>query len=205
MCRFSLRNEPSSIIDMMAMPLNDTLLSCVSPNVTNVWSTDDDYFYSTMSLISRGSSLPVSLSFPFMFKKLPAVKSISPCIGSSEGGTLVRVTGDGPGIWLNSSLLTCYFGEEKGEAKWIVPLVVDCITPAYQNISETMIFVSDNGVDLTESEATFSFHPDPLVTSMEPCFGLALNDTIVTLIGNGFSGREAPVCIFLEKHGRNLF
>jgi hypothetical protein len=198
MCRFSLINESPIVIDTAVVPLNDTLLSCVTPNVTNASPNDDDHIYTTMSLISRGMSLPVSFSFPFMFKKIPAVKSLIPSLGK---GTLVRVTGDGPGIWLNSSLLTCAFGEEEGEARWVAPLVVDGIAPAPYHVS-TIVTVSENGIDTSDSTEVFSFHPDPVVTSVEPSFGLSLNDTIVTLLGNGFSGRDAPMCGFVVRNDK---
>ena len=194
MCRFVITNEPSLVIDTAAMPLNGTLLSCVTPNVTNIRSNDDDHIYAAVSLVSRGLSLPLSLTFPFMFKKLPAVKSSHPTIG--KAGTLVRVTGDSSGIWLNSSLLACVFGQEKTKAIWIAPSVVDCIAPVSHNVS-TIVTVTDNGGDTSESNSMFSFYPDPVVTSVEPRFGLSLDEVVVTLFGNGFSSRDVPACGFV--------
>lgn len=200
LCRFFTSNESSSSIDVLAEPLTGNTFSCVSPNVTNIWRVDDQ-LHASVTLITRELGSSFGLPFPFTFKLLPTVKLISPMVGSIAGGTLVRVTSDA-GIWLNSTLLTCFFGHEEGRAIWISSLVVDCISPeGYSKSSEVLLTVSDNGVDRSESQSTFSFHPDPVVTSVEPLFGIAPMDNIITFLGFGFSLQDVPMCIFHEVNG----
>ncbi|KAL7555309.1 hypothetical protein ACHAWF_019001 [Thalassiosira exigua] len=216
-CRFLLKDSGTvvtltghhpvpSTIDVVAILQKDNLLSCTTPNVTSVWPADDDHMYAEVSVISPSdgedheSSLPLSSSFMFLFKALPAIGSISPRVGQTNGGTTVRVTGRGPGSWLNSTLLTCYFGAEKAKAVWIGPLFVDCISPGPRNVSEVVVTVSDNKLDFAKSEATFSFRSVPYVTSLESHFGLASHRNAVTLIGTGFSRLDKPMCRFRPEH-----
>lgn len=83
-----------------------------------------DYELATVNLVSRESNLPVSSSSLFFFKSVPRIKSITSKVGRIEGGTLVGVDGQGRGVWLNSTLLACYFGDIRSRARLISPTSV---------------------------------------------------------------------------------
>ena len=183
--------------------------TCVSPNVTSVLSTDD-HIHATVSLISSDLGLPVSTSFPFMFKQVPSVQSISPNIGSINGGTSVKVVGKGPGMWANSSdMLSCYFGREEIKAVYISSLEVNCVSPpGYYEVNVT---VSDNNVDLSESKEIFSFQEDsavitmeqvshlPSIAILEPQFGVAEETVNVTVLGSNLAEEKFTNLLYTAR------
>lgn len=124
-CTFSTL-EPI-IFQSIASKWNDKTWSCITPNMTSVFPATS-YNYAKVGLsYTSDTGLPLSNLSPFFFKSSPSVKSIFPRSGPISGGTIVRVDGT-DGVWLNSTLLSCFFGNLRVSAAWISPTMVRVYT-----------------------------------------------------------------------------
>ena len=189
-CRFNLNNDAS--IDVVATKLSDTRHSCITPNVID-WSIDDYPIYATLSLVSEESHT----SIPFMFKTTPVIESIIPNVGSFNGNTLVRVRSSSS-MWINSTLLTCLFGEQEVRAVFISAKTVDCFSPPGNGT--VAVRVSDNNnINLPESnQIYYTFHDEPYVSLVTPDVGLASDNNVIKLIGSGFADRMESYCMLQD-------
>jgi len=185
-CRFNLNNDTS--IDVVAIHLSNTRYSCVTPEMSD-WSTDDHPIYATLSLVSEESHT----SIPFMFKTTPIIESINPSIGSVNGNTLVRVRSSSS-MWVNSTLLTCLFGEQEVRAIFVSANTVDCVSPLGRGTA-TVKVSDNNNINLPESNQIYYFHDEPYVSSVMPDFGLVSVNNVITFIGSGYSDRMESSCM----------
>lgn len=203
-CRFTLRSYPSSTQDVPATCIHATMCSCTSPAMGKDYASPM-FELAEVHLVSMKTTLPISTTSTYFFKPMPAIKAVSPSVGSIEGGTVVRVVSDASGAWFNYSTLACYFEDDKGKATWISATAIDCISPASRNWQDAVtVSVSDNGVDWAESESTFHFAGDPIVTDVSPNHIFASDKSTLFLTGNGYLDEDEPLCLFRDENDYHL-
>jgi hypothetical protein len=134
---------------------------------------------------------------PFLFRPRVRLNFLSPAFGSASGNTPVRVTGAN---FVDSDALTCRFAtlesgktEEEAEdgeyamkivrARYLSPSEIQCVSPAMVLPGEALVYVSNNGVDVSEEALPFHFAHSPSITSVEPASCLSEGGCMVTIRG----------------------
>ncbi|EKX41897.1 hypothetical protein GUITHDRAFT_141645 [Guillardia theta CCMP2712] len=143
-----------------------SVIRCISPKVLVPGLVN-------ISLIDQDTELElVAGAVPYLYFASPYVRSISPCIGSRSGGTLVHIAGTG--FLLKG--VSCRFGNatvDGDRARAITSTLVECVSPAAGEIGMSMVEVSFNGVDYTTDEISFMYKEDLTIHKIMPTQGRA--------------------------------
>eukprot|EP01082_Thalassiosira_pseudonana_P015648 g14586.t1 g14586 contig9:2207264-2209303(+) len=120
-------------------------------------------------------------------------------------------TQDVPATCINATMCSCTspaMGKDYAspmKATWISATAIDCISPASRNWQDAVtVSVSDNGVDWAESESTFHFAGDPIVTDVSPNHIFASDKSTLFLTGNGYLDEDEPLCLFRDENDYHL-
>ena len=178
---------PATVVD------EEGLLACQSPS-----SSVGVGHPTVLSLVFNGNETSLTGTLFYYYSSL-SIRSISPAFGSSNGGELIEVTGQG---FLNVELLGCTFGSAVSPAvTWVSATKILCETPPAWKTSKyltsslessVVLAVTLNGVDFSTSEKAFLFVPNPSVSFI---FHRAVEGNDVFIINGNFLER-ATACRF---------
>lgn len=170
-----------------AVFLNVTKISCISPPLSQL-SREGDVLRYAVHVSTNGKDFSLSAS-DFWYETAPMITSVLPTNGPFDGGTSIRVFGNG---FLGAQDLHCIFGDISSNARFINSNMIMCRTPDMRNrtnsehtsnMSTSLLSVSirvgQNGIRSAKSDVAFNYVLRPLVTSLKPKFGFVGSPTVV--------------------------
>lgn len=119
----------------------------------------------------------------FTYTEAPAVFSATPDSGSASGGTVVFVEGIN---FVDSSDLSCHFGNVSVSGRWISAQVVQCMTPvglASTTVPLTISFAEDQP---KIGDVDFFYFLQPTIQGISPMHGSIHGGTTLSILGAGF-------------------
>jgi hypothetical protein len=179
-----------------AVVVNDTLAQCLSPTVASSQPVDfvvsvslsfGGLVISSLVSASNGSVLePLSESTRFTLAVPAKVSSISPLVGSVDGGTAISVVGLG---FKEGSAYSCVFafGAELvwSPAVFTTASTLVCISPLSRAVGSVTISISENGA-LGATNFQFYYVQPLVVESVFPTSCLLSGGNIVSVTGSKF-------------------
>ncbi len=144
------------------------------------------------------------LSFRFRGPR-PVVFGIDPETGSTEGGTMVTITGEA--FSAASIPYTVMFDETPAyNVKLVSETEITCSAPVFKAIGPVEVRVG-NSNGMSDDFGTFTYYAPPsTLRSIEPEVGYAEETTPVTITGSGFVNFEAgePTVLFGDEEALNV-
>lgn len=119
----------------------------------------------------------------FTYTGTPAVFSAAPDSGSANGGSVVVIEGTN---FVDSSDLSCHFGDSSVSGRWISSQVVQCVAPV--GVANTTVPLS---VSFVEGQTKiggidFLFFLQPSIQALSPSHGSTYGGTTLSIFGEGF-------------------
>lgn len=165
--------------------MSEELLQCNSPpipdnNVVFVEITTDGHDFTSSGI-----------TFSFHRTK---VLGFFPSLGSTSGGTLVSIFGEG---FYFSSDFVVRFGQRNVQVKFKSSSVLQCFTPEYFQTGEVQIAVASDGISFDGSpNGVFTYISPISLAFVEPTWSFEGDGTIVILYGGNFTTHTELVCSF---------
>ena len=128
----------------------------------------------------------------FRYEESIDVSKVSPTRGAICGGTVVTILGNN---FLESKHLKCKFGNEIVRASFVSENMITCVTPGHA-VGEVSIFVSNNNHNYVDSNFTFIFSSNVIVSKVSPAFGSTNGGTTVEVSGENFLDTGNLKCKF---------
>ena len=146
----------------------------------------------------------------FAYFSLPVVTSVTPLLGSSRGGTMLRILGNNFGSNREEvkSRLKCRFGSEyMSEVTYVSREEIQCYTPkgTPTQIIEVDVIVMLNKSSYATFATTFVYHEDAIIASVYPNEGSLSGGNVVTIKGQNFIGSDALLCRFGNENVKAVF
>ena len=122
----------------------------------------------------------------FLYAGASHVANISPKFGPSSGGTLLAIRGEGF-VVNNSQGALCSFGGVLTEARVTSSSLARCRTPSSMSNGPVRVKVTfDEGMHFIDSDSTFTYVIQPVITSVVPSYVSARESTTVRVYGEHF-------------------
>jgi hypothetical protein len=136
-----------------------------------------------VTVASAGGTSTASAADRFTYVGVPTVTSVSPASGTATGGTTVTLTGTN-----FSGATAVSFGLTAAISFTInSPTSITATSPAGTGTVDIRV-TATGGTSTTTAADHYSYIGPPVVTSISPSAGAATGGTVVTIVGNGFSG-----------------
>ena len=184
---FDTHDDPSatsSRVESVATWISSSSLTCVSPShrpsTMRVAVTSNGQQYTTDELY-------------FEYHSRIGITSLSPSRGSLHGGTEVFLSGSG---FINSTRLSCRFGETITLATYVNETLTMCSAPAVPSEHSAFVQVSNNGIDFSSTGKAFQFLKEVVVTGLSPRSGPSVGGTKILFSGSNFQDNESLKCHF---------
>lgn len=199
---FDLSTDPSSSwfchfgsLVVPASYISSTVILCTSPML-----------FPTSGDCQGPSEVKVNISFnlvdisssgiTFVFDPLPQLSMVSPLRGSTEGGTLLNITGSN---FVNSSHLSCFVNGSAVLATYISDTAIACLTPPSNASGPQSLALSTNMQDLNTVLGQFTYIPPSVVSSISPSQGQPNVSVSVTLQGSDFFHSNEIACLVSQN------
>ncbi|EED88737.1 predicted protein [Thalassiosira pseudonana CCMP1335] len=156
-------------------------LQCLSPPIESSSPTKSVL----VTLGIDGLRDVATLGRRFTYFKAPSVSSLQPSFGFWEGGETILVRGN---HFRNNLDLGCMFGDfESPKVGWVSSTEIFCTSPLPKNgvlsTSSVNVRVTNNGVDFTDAEITYSYIHRPHVSMVHPASVDWDESSILTITG----------------------
>ncbi|MAB80752.1 MAG: hypothetical protein CMJ89_15495, partial [Planctomycetes bacterium] len=180
---FLLFNAGSNLVTFDGAPatsvslIDDTTITCLSPPGAG----------GTTAAIGVSNANGEALFLnAFTYDDGPTITSILPASGTTEGGTSVLVFGRGFQNASSGPLSVTFGGLPATNIQILADTAILCDTPT-SNPGPVDVVVS-NDIGQAVFPAAFTYiAPAPTLDSISPASGTSLGDTLITLMGSGFS------------------
>eukprot|EP00644_Phytophthora_capsici_P005983 jgi/Phyca11/97558/e_gw1.2.453.1 len=139
-------------------------------------------------------SIPIT-TFPFRYHREVELSKLTPPIGSIAGGTIVTLVG---AYFQDSRNLSCVLnGVAFTPAHFITDTMISCTIPPFvSGPREIGVFVSLNGLEVSDTSLSFKYEEEPSVFSIFPVGGPVTGFTTVSVKGAYFFSTTRSVCSF---------
>ncbi|KAG1687340.1 hypothetical protein DVH05_005213 [Phytophthora capsici] len=139
-------------------------------------------------------SIPIT-TFPFRYHREVELSKLTPPIGSIAGGTIVTLVG---AYFQDSRNLSCVLnGVAFTPAHFITDTMISCTIPPFvSGPREIGVFVSLNGLEVSDTSLSFKYEEEPSVFSIFPVGGPVTGFTTVSVKGAYFFSTSRSVCSF---------
>ncbi|WP_425565424.1 IPT/TIG domain-containing protein, partial [Pedococcus aerophilus] len=111
------------------------------------------------------------------------VTSISPSTGSTQGGTLVSITGSG----FTGSTSVTFAGVAGTSLTVVSDTSLKAVTPAHASGTVDVQVVTPTGKSATSASSKYTFVAPPTISKVAPTSGPLSGGTTVTITGTGFT------------------
>ena len=167
-----------------AVEVSSSMILCESPAhpegavVMEVSVSDKGQLFTTSGLL-------------FEYGEPLRLRGVEPNEGPLEGGNVVSIQTDSLD---GRRRLGCKFGTVGPvSARKSSENIMQCMSPS-QEVGQTQLEVTDNGIDFTDSGHSFLYWPNTDVISVKPASGPVNGGTVVTITGSGI--RDTVQCRF---------
>ena len=184
--RFQSSDVTQTAAIVEAVAVTKSILMCETPALSP----------GTASLsLSVDAANFLALGHDFTFYSPIFIGSFKPSSGSSDGGTVIVVSGSN---FDASGIVYCRFGSTVVKGTVLNASAASCISPSLPGGKTVALEMSTNGVDFSSSKdfPGFSFVAAPTVRSVIPQSGVASGGTKILLHGSGFRSEDLFVCKF---------
>ncbi len=131
-----------------------------------------------------GSLLATTTTFSGLGAQPPVVSGATPANGTTFGGTLVTISGNG---FTGASSVT--FGGTAATSLSVIDAnTITAVTPAHAAGAVSVVVTTAGGTNAANSLFTFVTPPAPTVTGVSPASGVNLGGSSVTITGTDFLG-----------------
>jgi len=137
--------------------------------------------------------------YRFQYFKVPKYFSISPSIGSVDGGTRVVISG---ADFVATPTAQCKFGTNLVRASFVTSTAYNCIVPAVTQAGGVLVYITVNGQDYLPDSYQYSYALLPQVQSVHPNLLPLTNSSVlyssfsVTVRGVNFRSSPNLSCKF---------
>jgi hypothetical protein len=131
---------------------------------------------------------------------------VQPQIGSTQGGTIVTLTGVGFGS--DESLVSISFNSKEATILSVTPSQITFSTPAGTNnvtvnvsvnqVTSTFFYSYSEGIQLIT--LSYIIAVTPIVTEISPLIGTVIGRTTITILGSEFSASIADISVQLGDY-----
>lgn len=119
---------------------------------------------------------------------------LTPLNGVVAGGTLVNIFGETFDL---DRTYSCLFGNQRIAAEYVNQTHLGCRTPAVLVAGRVAVKISDNGVNFSAYNLSFTYEDPVFVTKIYPFSGDLEGGALVNIIGGSFvAGRKSSYCRF---------
>jgi hypothetical protein len=130
------------------------------------------------------------------------VVRVAPVLGPLDGGTLVRVHGEG---FVQGVGLMCRFGDLAVDtpvaARWLSSTLLECRSRGRITAGNVSLEVSSNTQDFSSSGVLFEYLGNPVVGLLRPAQGPIGGGTLVEVQGGPFWARVASLGMLYCQFG----
>ena len=132
--------------------------------------------------LTSGGKQTIALNFTYL---APTISSLQPTVGSTDGGSLVTISGSSFGssgsVWVGGSPCT----QSTGACQYSDYLIVCAVAAGQGTGYSTTISVSGQSVTTTAPALQFSYSP-PSISSLSPAVGATSGGDSLTVFGSNF-------------------
>ncbi|GMF36546.1 unnamed protein product [Phytophthora fragariaefolia] len=160
-------------------------------NITYTSGLAEFFRVANVSVIPRS---PIA-TFPYRYYREVVLTSLTPSVGAVSGGTTVTLSGM---YFQDGHNLSCVInGAVFVRAHFITDTMISCTMPPLVSGSRSIgIFVSFNGLEISEASLDFTYVEVPSVISIFPAGGPINGETMVSVLGAHFVQTPKSVCRF---------
>lgn len=177
-CMFGSQTVPARWV-------SPTKLRCVTPEASKAELV-------TFTISVQGVE-GVSGAITFLYHTQPKLLSITPDVGSTDGGTPVSLIGDDFVFVIG---LHARFGSTDVPIVFVNSTLLRCITAA-SSAQRVDVGLAINGISIADQRSIpYTFGSNPHVTSIEPSRGSIAGGTTIYIIGYGFDHTKSLACKF---------
>ncbi|KAE9224791.1 hypothetical protein PF005_g5786 [Phytophthora fragariae] len=150
-----------------------------------------------MKDVSRPPASPIA-TFPYRYYREVVLTSLTPSIGAVTGGTVVTLSGL---YFQDGHNLSCVVnGATFVPAQFITDTMISCTMPPLVSGPRAIgVFVSFNGLEISEASLAFTYVEEPSVVSIFPTGGPVTGTTVVSVAGAHFVSTSKSVCRFGDR------
>lgn len=128
------------------------------------------------------------------------LRSIEPTVGSTEGGTLLRVHGVG---FDTAGNVSCVVNGSIVQTLVETARSLTCTAPMAVEAGEVKVELTINGEEMSSSTASFRYHWPVEVTSVYPISAPESGGSRLLVTGSGFTDTGTLACVFVLSPGRH--
>ena len=173
-----------------AKRISSTSLQCVVPSAPDFMTSSGTMHHVSVEITFDGIDF-TNDGFSFAYYRDPEIQSITPSVGSEQGGTVVMIEGNGFPRNCGSTGILCKFGDVHvvDAAQWSSPHLLRCIAPAHLPGQVDLSLSFNGGVDYTLAPlgSSFQYETAARITSIHPSTGSVYGGTIIQMTGMNFN------------------
>ena len=186
-CYFGRFNKTKST----AKWLSSTSVQCQTPAVATAGDVFVQVSINGLQMPGNDDGRGNTASFTFMGEL--RFSSITPTFGTSEGNTIVSISGTN---FYHNGEFHCLFDMQKSQATYVNDSLITCVAPPSGGIGSVTLRVAINGVVASNSTATFLYVTVPAVSRVEPSWSPTNGGTRITVHGSAFVDSPMLACLF---------
>jgi len=151
--------------------------------------------YATLEISLNGDSY-TSDGITFQFLEIPKLSAISPHLGPIEGGILITISGTGFSSLDLPMKLKFAEGQIVTMSSASSDAAVGTLPVATNPITESALLINVDGLEWLTLDTTFTFYPEPTVTTSTPSSASIQGGTQVIISGTNFVTSGYEKCRF---------
>lgn len=176
--------------------VDPTIVRCNVPRAT----IQDGGSSVAVRIANNGVDFTNSLGVFFEYVPSFGLRSVEPTVGSTDGGTLLRVHGIG---FDTAENVSCVVNGSVVQTLVETARSLTCIAPLAVEAGEVKVELTVNGVDMSSSTAIFRYHWPVEVASVYPISAPESGGSRLLVTGSGFTDTDTLACVFVLSPGRH--
>ena len=183
MCQFKADDGKTFL--QSALWISTNAVQCLSPAVEHEQS-------SSISITTNSQDFVYNDKLSFTYHKQLSIAALNPRYLLARGGTDITIEGEG---FIDTSTLTCKFGDEQAPGELIGSTTVRCALPAMSHlmtgddeVKALEVQVSNNGVQFSETDQKIYLYQEPFDLAVNPTMGYVGGATVVEVALTGRKG-----------------
>ncbi len=186
-CRFGEKVGEAEYVD-------SALVLCRAP-ATEPTTQNGGRTSVSISIANNGFDFATSENLDAMFEYVPSFEllSIEPMGGPTTGGTILRVDGVG---FSTAGTINCVVDGLVVETIAESAEILACVTPPTADAGLVDVRLTNNGVEMSSTSASFHYHSPIGVATVYPTFVPESGGSRLLVTGSGFLDMGALACVF---------
>lgn len=169
--------------------ISPTMVECRVPAA----ATQERGSQAAVRIANNGVDFTDSLGILYEYVPQLDILRIEPRIGSTEGGTMLRISGRGLRTAAN---ISCVVDGLAVETIVESPDFLTCVAPKVESPRIVEITLTNNGMDMSHSSGFFRYHSPVDLISVYPTSAPEDGGSKLLLTGSGFMDAASLACVF---------